>query len=138
MANFNVAFLKTVANEGGYVNNPNDKGGETYMGVTRKNYPDLSMWKRIDEIKEKYGTKYVNSKLKDNKSVYAEVQGVYRNKYWNPCKLDDVCFQAVANQIFDHAINAGTTSAIKLMQRIKGLPETGRMSEQLIKQYKRK
>ena len=33
MASFTKAFAKTVAAEGGYVNNPNDKGGETYMGM---------------------------------------------------------------------------------------------------------
>ena len=39
MANFDEAFALTMKSEGGYANNPNDTGGETYKGVSRKNHP---------------------------------------------------------------------------------------------------
>ena len=36
---FDRAFVTTMQSEGGYVNNPKDPGGETYMGISRNNYP---------------------------------------------------------------------------------------------------
>lgn len=35
MAIFNSAFKITMGNEGGYANNPDDSGGETYAGIAR-------------------------------------------------------------------------------------------------------
>ena len=34
MANFDIAFNRTIIAEGGYVNDPDDKGKETYMGIS--------------------------------------------------------------------------------------------------------
>ena len=36
--NFNQCFEWLLINEGGYVNNPEDTGGETNLGVTKKTY----------------------------------------------------------------------------------------------------
>ena len=33
MAKFIISFQKTVTNEGGYINDPDDLGGETYKGI---------------------------------------------------------------------------------------------------------
>ena len=63
MADFEKAFAKIIKAEGGYVNNPNDKGGETYMGITRKNHSKLKMWKLIDELKNILNIKDLNTKL---------------------------------------------------------------------------
>ena len=41
MADFLKAFNKIIVNEGGYVNDKDDKGGETFMGITRKNHPNI-------------------------------------------------------------------------------------------------
>ena len=136
MANFDKAFEKTVAAEGGYVNNPNDKGGETYMGVTRKNHPSLAMWEWVDRFKVLYKGKELNKKLKENSIVQKDVKTVYRTLYWNLLKLDLVKSQRVANQFFDNAINCGVVPTIKMMQRLKNQKETGRMSESLINLYK--
>ena len=35
MADFKIAFEKVLEQEGGYVNDVNDPGGETYKGVAR-------------------------------------------------------------------------------------------------------
>ena len=37
------AFDLLMLNEGGYVNNPNDPGGETKYGVSKKAYPDIDI-----------------------------------------------------------------------------------------------
>lgn len=142
MAVFEKAFEKTVAAEGGYVNNPNDRGGETYMGITRKNYPKLKMWATIDKLKNILSKRDLNSKLSKDEDIQKEVKEVYKKNYWTPLKLDLINSQRVANEFFDISVNCGTKAAIKSMQRTAGLVETGRMNTQTIeyyvKRYKRK
>jgi len=43
MANFNQALKKTLVFEGGYVNDPDDPGGETNFGISKRAYPDLDI-----------------------------------------------------------------------------------------------
>jgi type VI secretion system secreted protein VgrG len=38
--NFLKAFNTTMTFEGGYANDPDDAGGETYMGISRRYHPD--------------------------------------------------------------------------------------------------
>ena len=135
MAIFEKAFVKTVAAEGGYVNNPNDRGGETYMGITRKNYPKLKMWATIDKLKNVLSKRDLNSKLSKDEDIQKEVKEVYKKNYWTPLKLDLINSQRVANEFFDISVNCGTKAAIKSMQRTAGLVETGRMNTQTIEYY---
>lgn len=135
MAVFEKAFAKTVAAEGGYVNNPNDRGGETYMGITRKNYPKLKMWATIDKLKNILSKRDLNSKLNKDEDIQKEVKEVYKKNYWTPLKLDLINSQRVANEFFDISVNCGTKAAIKSMQRTAGLIETGRMNTQTIEYY---
>lgn len=138
MADFEKAFVKTIKAEGGYVNNPNDKGGETYMGITRKNHPKLKMWKLIDEVKDILSVKELNIKLKTNKDIQNEIKNVYRKNYWNPLKLDMIYSQRIANQFFDISVNCGVYAAIKAMQRVANVKETGKMNAQTIDYYAKK
>lgn len=135
MALFEKAFAKTVAAEGGYVNNPNDRGGETYMGITRKNYPKLKMWTTIDKLKNILSKRDLNSKLTKDEDIQKEVKEVYKKNYWTPLKLDLINSQRIANQFFDISVNCGVTAAIKTMQRVAGVKETGRMNTQTIDYY---
>ena len=56
MARFDEAIKKILDHEGGYVNNPKDKGGETYMGISRKAHPKSKVWSIIDKVTIKYKT----------------------------------------------------------------------------------
>lgn len=40
MARFEDAIKLTLIHEGGYVNNPADPGGETNMGITKRDHPN--------------------------------------------------------------------------------------------------
>ncbi|MBW1801582.1 MAG: hypothetical protein JRJ85_12745, partial [Deltaproteobacteria bacterium] len=44
MAKFDEAFEKTTAIEGGYVFDPDDAGGETYKGISRRFNPSWGGW----------------------------------------------------------------------------------------------
>lgn len=97
-ASFDHAFKKTLGYEGGYVNDPDDPGGETKFGVSQRQYPHLDI---------------ANLTLQNAKIIY------YRD-YWLPLKLD--CFdgpagERIAQEIFDTAVNMGTRAATYIAQR---------------------
>lgn len=120
MADFDRAFKKVVFNEGGYVNDPDDAGGETYMGISRRAYPNSIIWKHIDEITKRYKTiKTINQKLKENIELTEKIKAIYKSDYWMPFNLDNVNTQRLADQIFDNAVNRGVSATKKLIQRIK-------------------
>src|SRR6478736_3168268 len=51
--NFQKAYSHLIENEGGWNNDPTDKGKETYMGISRKHNPDWFGWQYVDEVKGK-------------------------------------------------------------------------------------
>ncbi|MBC7912857.1 MAG: hypothetical protein H7Y07_01930, partial [Pyrinomonadaceae bacterium] len=54
MANFDLAYKITMHNEGGYANDPQDNGGETWKGVARNFCPKWAGWVIVDRIKASY------------------------------------------------------------------------------------
>ena len=54
MASFGEAFEHTMGMEGGYANDPQDVGGETFMGVSRVYNPGWYGWTIIDGQKDEY------------------------------------------------------------------------------------
>ena len=120
MANFKEAFNKVVFNEGGYVNDPDDAGGETYMGISRKAHPNAIIWKHIDKITAKYKTaKTITKYHKENKELTREIESIYKSDYWAKFNLDKEKSQRLANQIFDSAVNCGVSATIKRINRVK-------------------
>ncbi|HJW81700.1 MAG TPA: glycosyl hydrolase 108 family protein [Acidiferrobacterales bacterium] len=55
MADFKEAFELTLAHEGGYVKDPDDRGGETYKGIARRYNPGWPGWARINKAKQQRG-----------------------------------------------------------------------------------
>lgn len=120
MANFKEAFEKVVFNEGGYVNDPDDAGGETYMGISRNAHPNAIIWKHIDKITAKYKTaKTITKYLKQNKELTHEIEAIYKSDYWSKFNLDGEKSQRLANQIFDSAVNCGVSATLKRINRVK-------------------
>lgn len=134
MADFKVALVKVLKHEGGYVNDPLDKGGETYKGISRKYHGDDIMWKYIDRYKDECGG--VNAEFKKkiaaDKAITEHVNNIYRIKYWNPFNLDKVTKQKVAEQIFDDAVNRGVGNACKLCCCLLGLPVSTKPTKKLL------
>lgn len=120
MANFKEAFEKVVFNEGGYVNDPDDAGGETYMGISRKHHPNAIIWKHVDKITAKYKTaKTITKYLKQNTELTLEIESIYKSDYWAKFNLDKEKSQRLANQIFDSAVNCGVSATLKRINRVK-------------------
>jgi hypothetical protein len=55
MAEFNISLQKTLNHEGGYGNDPDDLGKETYKGISRANHSKWVGWSSIDKYKGKTG-----------------------------------------------------------------------------------
>lgn len=127
MASFDIAYNKYIKpNEGGYVNDPVDKGGETYAGIARNFHPNWSGWSYIDFIKKTKGPIARNAKLPD---VQAQVDEFYR-AWWDSKLFGQINSQEVANLLFDFNVNSG--SAIKIVQRIVGVTADGAMGPNTI------
>lgn len=136
MAKFEVSFDKVVFKEGGYVDDPDDKGGETYMGISRKNNPLANFWKDVDKRKKDFGTNGMTGYLKSCGHITIEVRNIYRYSYWNPLLLDDIPSQRLADQLFDDAVNRGVRAAIKLARKICGLKESTIYDNELFEKLK--
>lgn len=131
MAKFIDAYKKVLNNEGIYSNDPDDAGGETYKGISRRANPNWDGWIYIDAIKKSHPTTFKGI-LKKTPELEKKVQDLYKDKYWDCFELDDVPNQLVAEQMFDTAVNQGQTAAIKFAQRVLDLRETGKWSLDLL------
>lgn len=96
MAEFSEAYKLTSAHEGGYVNDPVDRGGETYRGIARVHHPDWSGWERVDAQRRKAD---VPKRLDRDAVLQKAVKVFYKHAYWDRFKGDDVPDQALANEL---------------------------------------
>jgi len=129
MANFEEAYKRTCRFEGGYSNDKNDSGGETYKGISRKNNPKWSGWSIIDSCKKKSNFPKI---LDYNDKLQSLVKDCYRSNYWEPISGDKIENQKVANDLYDTAVNMGVATSIKLSQSQFGMKENGRMNDDLL------
>jgi lysozyme family protein len=106
MADFSIAYQKTSVFEGGYSNDPHDRGGETYKGISRKFHPDWGGWIILDLMDDK------NSK---NSQLQSLVNSFYYNEFWTFLKCDEFD-QPIADELFDTAVNQGKITAAKYLQ----------------------
>lgn len=131
MAKFDEEFDKVILAEGGYVNDPDDAGGETYLGISRKNNPKWVGWEVIDDIKKKYGTKNITSRLKKDVALTNSAKLLYKQNYWDVLELDDIPSQGIAHQLFDTCVNCGKTTAIRIAQQVLMMTITCKWSDEL-------
>lgn len=97
--NFEKSLNFVLADEGGYSDDPSDKGGETNygaknFGISKKSHPD-----------------------EDIKGMTLErATEIYRSDYWMPIRGDDLP-GGVDYVVFDSAVNHGAKSAGIFLQR---------------------
>jgi lysozyme family protein len=113
MADFAPAFEKMLHDEGGMqlTNIPGDRGGMTYAGIARNANPDWSGWQFIDR--------------KDFGSATQLVREFYKVNFWDRIRGDELTNQAIAETIFNFAVNTGVGVASKLAQLIVGVTPDG-------------
>lgn len=121
MANFKIAHSLTKDNEGGYVNDPTDKGGETLNGISRVHFPNLLLWTKLDAIKKGKTPSQINQYVKNDATMQTMIDEFYKSNFWDVLKLDYVNNQDVANELFDTGVNMGVKTAAKMLQEALNL-----------------
>ena len=117
MASFEKAFNILEKWEGGYSNHFLDTGGETYKGITRKNYPNMSFWSIIDELKKERRSKNdIDIILLDNVDIQNEIKNFYKKYYWDIINCDEIENEDFATNLLLLSVNAGIKRAIKVGQ----------------------
>ncbi len=115
MAEFLPAFNSTSRHEGGYSNRRGDRGGETYRGISRVHFPDWEGWALIDEAKSV--TADVRGALGRWRALLSPmVVDFYEGEFWRPLMLGNLSDQAIANEIYDTAVNMGKRVAARFIQ----------------------
>jgi len=115
--NFLMAFAETMAHEGGYVNHPDDPGGMTFRGITRKAY---AAWKRVP-------VSSITEQQMRNIPL-AECQQFYHENYWLPVGGDDLP-GGLDFVVWDIGVNSGPKRGVKMLQ--KGINKLGRIKVQV-------
>jgi lysozyme family protein len=141
LADFEPAFKETMKHEGGYANDPHDHGGETYRGISRKNWRGWDGWPQIDRIvgalvaaaaldddpdrvRQTAFLHEINAALDKNPDLQGRVREFYKRNFWMPV-MQDVQNQELANWIFDKGVNMGVSRAYKLLQRALHVDQDG-------------
>jgi lysozyme family protein len=100
---FDDAFDRLIGHEGGYVNDPNDPGGETKWGISKRSYPHLHIGTLTRE----------------------DARAIYKRDFWDRIDADRM-YDGVAFQCFDFAVNSGIGTAVRYLQRAVGVADDGR------------
>lgn len=122
MAEFKIALLKVLNHEGGYGNDPDDVGGETYKGVARKMHSKWDGWTTIDTLKRQSG---FPSNLDKDPELQQSIEDFYRINFWDRINGDQINNQVIADSILDFSINAGISTGASLAQLVVGVKSDG-------------
>jgi lysozyme family protein len=91
---FQRAVARVLGDEGGYVDNPADAGGETKFGICKRDYPNLDIAALSRE----------------------QAMAIYYRDWWQRYRYADLP-GPIAAKLFDLAINIGPENAVRCLQR---------------------
>lgn len=89
------AVTIVLKDEGGYVWDKNDAGGETNFGISKRSYPNVD----------------IKGLTKDGAIA------IYYSDFWCKGPYETLADSALASKVFNTAVNAGQSRAIKLLQQ---------------------
>lgn len=118
MAKFNEAYDKLIGYEGGYVDDPDDIGGQTYKGISRVYWPNWQGWIKIDNAILAYGvdTDSFSRALSRDIDLELLVKDFYRSNFWDINRLTSFSSQFIANELFEVGVNLGYKDAAMFLQ----------------------
>ncbi|WP_010324364.1 glycoside hydrolase family 108 protein [Marinobacterium stanieri] len=94
--------------EGEHSNDPADKGGDTWYGISRNAHPDMPWPPTRDQAIDRY-----------------------QERYWDACHCHEM-HPVLALLTFDAAVQHGTTQAAKFLQRTLGVTDDGIIGPQTL------
>lgn len=117
MANFNEAYNITFKHEAGYAGDLGDGGGETYCGITRKNFPNWPGWKHVDAAKRQGKLKRYG--VITTAPVPQLVRDFYKTNFWDAIvRGDEIANQSIANFSFDWTFNSGISVCERISRAV--------------------
>jgi lysozyme family protein len=108
-SSFGIAIGPLLAQEGGYVDDPDDPGKETKFGITKRSYPELDI-KNLDQD---------------------DAVDIYRKDFWNANKYGSMP-PSIAAKMLEMSANLGGSQANKLLQRALGVKDDGIVGEKTL------
>lgn len=102
MSQFDKLIDRVLSHEGGYSNDPQDPGGETQWGISKRAHPDVNI-----------------KALTRNQAI-----DIYRADYWDKIKGDQLP-AGIAFQVLDAAVNHGVRVASRWLQASVGVTADG-------------
>ena len=114
MADYATAHGRTDVREGGYANNLDDRGGETYRGVSRRWHPKEDIWAIIDSYK---GMPGFPGTLDSDPKLPGLVDDFYEREFWDRIHGDEISSQVIADELFDTAVMMDVPDAVAILQR---------------------
>jgi lysozyme family protein len=119
---YHIVYKRTMQHEGGYANDPDDYGLETYRGISRRFHPNNPIWEYIDNYKKEHGEIPHNTYFPE---LEDQIEEFYKKTYWDKLGIDKILKMAnseqsivwLARHLFDYGVNAGTARAATDLQR---------------------
>ena len=99
--NFATAIDKVFEHEGGYRDDPDDRGGETNFGISKRSYPDLDIRSLTRE----------------------QAEAIYYRDWWHRYGYGAIRESCIGAKILDLSVNLGPHRAHSLLQQ--AMNETG-------------
>ena len=94
LTKFDEIIEVVLEHEGGYVNDPDDPGGETNFGIAKRSHPDVD----------------IANLTKDG------AKEIYKSVYWDKNKVESLP-EYLRHIYFDMCVNQGRGRAVRIMQR---------------------
>ena len=115
--NFDKCLEMLLSHEGGFVNHPEDPGGITNLGVTKKVYDEWT------------GSESTEQEMRD--LTPDDVAPIYKKNYWDRVKGDSLP-SGLDWACFDWAVNSGSGRPAKAVQRAVGATQDGAIGPQTL------
>jgi lysozyme family protein len=103
---FRIIVTDTLQHELGYVDDPDDPGGETKFGISKRSYPHLDI----------------------SSLTIEEAIEIYREDYWRKPRIERLADFSLARKVFDLAVNTGQVTAVMMLQRAINTVCTGQVA----------
>ena len=102
---FEAALAHVLKAEGGFINRPEDRGGPTNFGITKKT---LAEFHNVPSVSDREIFQLTE----------ANAAQVYRALYWDKIGLDRVIFNNLCLVLFDQAVNRGVVTVVRQLQEV--------------------
>ena len=120
VADFKRHIEPLIVKEGGYTDHTvkGDRGGRTYAGIASASNPDWPGWQ------------YLDSGQHPPKEL---VHQIYKRKYWDSMRLDDIPNEIVASVLFSSCVLSGPATATRLAQTVADARVDGAMGPNTVR-----